>query len=60
MSESLGVYTELYLFGHSSGGCAVLAAALKLRQVVKGIYIYEPINVDSKTIRLAASLIIFL
>jgi pimeloyl-ACP methyl ester carboxylesterase len=49
--DSLEMYAELYLFGHSSGGCAVLAAALKLGQAVKGFYIYEPINVDSKTIR---------
>ena len=49
------VVAELYLFGHSSGGCAVLAAALKLGDRVKGLYIYEPINVDPETMRYAYS-----
>lgn len=44
-------WKELYLFGHSSGGCAALAAALKLGDAVKGLYIYEPINVDPYTMR---------
>ncbi len=51
--ENAVAAAELYLFGHSSGGCAVLAAALKLGGLVKGIYIYEPINVDPSTMRCA-------
>lgn len=45
-------HADFYLFGHSSGGCAVLAALLRLGSRVKAAYIYEPVTVSPNILRL--------
>ena len=37
--------------GHSSGGCAVLAAIPKLKGAVRAAYIYEPVTIDPIKLR---------
>ena len=39
------------MFGHSAGGCAILAALLRLRSRVRAAYIFEPVTVDPAILR---------